>query len=190
MDSDDWFLEWTSFKSGDMESFRRIYEHFFDRLFQYGCKLTTDTEMVEDSIQELFLTLYTKKEHLSDTDHLELYLLKALKLTIYGKMRKEKRMAFRKENDDSFHLEFLIETDESETIEQEKIDLILRSLKELSPLSREIIYLKFYSDLTYQEIGKLLGMKPDSAKKQVYRIVSSLRFILKDAMSHLLVIFH
>jgi len=190
MDNDDWFHEWTSFKSGDMESFRRIYDHFFNRLFQYGCKMTTDTEMVEDSIQELFLALYTKKEHLSDTDHLEFYLLKALKLTIYGKMRKEKRIAFRKEDYDAFHLEFLIETDESGTIEQEKIDLILRSLKELSPLSREIIYLRFYSDLSYEEIGRILGIKADSAKKQVYRIVSSLRFILKDVMSQLLVIFH
>jgi RNA polymerase sigma factor (sigma-70 family) len=187
IDADNWFMEWASFKSGDMGSFQRIYDHFFDRLYQYGCKLTADTELVEDSIQELFLALYTKKAQLSDTDHLGFYLLKALKLTLYGKMRKEKRI-FRKQNDDGFRLQFVVETDESETIEQEKIDLILKSLEELSPRAREIIYLKFYGDLSYQEIGEMLGMKPDSAKKQVYRTVSSLRLMLKDVTPHLLVI--
>lgn len=172
-----------------MDSFRRIYDHFFDRLFQYGCKLTGNTELVEDSIQELFLTVYTNRDHLSDTDNVEFYLLKALKLTIYGKLRKEKRMIFRNEERDEFTLQFLIETEEPENIEQRKIELILKSLNELSPAAREIIYLKFYSDLDYRQIGSMLGIKPDSAKKQVYRIVSSLRLMLKDVMPHLLVIF-
>ncbi len=34
----------------------------------------------------------------------------------------------------------------------------------------------------------MLGMKPDSAKKQVYRTVSSLRLMLKDTTPYLLVI--
>jgi len=64
----------------------------------------------------------------------------------------------------------------------------LKSLEELSPQAREIIYLKFYGDLSYQEIGEMPGMKPDSAKKQVYRTVSSLRLMLKDTTPYLLVI--
>ncbi|MGV8090649.1 MAG: RNA polymerase sigma factor [Mangrovibacterium sp.] len=185
-----WSVQWRNFRKGDMDSFHHIYDHFFDRLFQYGCKIIDDTELVEDSIQELFLTLYTNRNHLSDTGNLEFYLLKALKLTVYGKLRKERRRIIKSDPLEEFNLEFLIETEETESIEQRKVELVLKSLKELSPAAREIIYLKFYSDLSYEEIGHMLGIKADSAKKQVYRIVSSLRVILKDVMSHLLVIFH
>jgi RNA polymerase sigma factor (sigma-70 family) len=186
----DWSLEWSQFKNGRQDSFQHIYDHFFDRLYQYGCKLTDSTELVEDCIQELFLTLYTNRNHLSDTVNVEFYLLKALKLTIYGKLRKEKHLIFKGDQLDEFKLEFLIETEEPELIKQHKIDSVLKSLNELSPAAREIIYLKFYSDLSYEEIGHMLGIKADSAKKQVYRIVSSLRVILKDVMSQLLVIFY
>ena len=184
----DWSIEWSRFKSGDKDAFQLIYGHFFDRLFQYGCKLTTNTELVEDCIQELFLKIYTNRNKLSDTDSVEFYLLKALKLTIYGKLRKEKRLVFNRGEGDGFKLEFLLETEEPDDIDQRKIELILKSLNELNPSAREIIYLKFYSGLDYQQIGDMLGIKPDSAKKQVYRVVSSLRAILKDFPLELLVI--
>ncbi|MCW0481825.1 RNA polymerase sigma factor [Gaoshiqia sediminis] len=181
----DWSVEWSRFKCGDMDSFRRIYDHFFDRLYRYGCKLTANTEMVEDSMQELFLSLYTRRENLSETVSVEFYLLKALKLIIYGKLRKEKKYVFSREEND-FKLEFLLETDEPEDLDQRRVELILKSLGELNPAAREIIYLKFYSDLDYRQIGEMLGIQPDSAKKQVYRVVSSLRALLKDTPLELL----
>ncbi|MGD9929224.1 MAG: RNA polymerase sigma factor [Mangrovibacterium sp.] len=184
----DWFVEWSRFKSGDMDSFRRIYDHFFDRLYRYGCKLTASTELVEDSIQELFLSLYTRRENLAETVSVEFYLLKALKLIIYGKLRKEKRLVFNRGDGDNFKLEFLLETDEPEDLDQCRVELIMKSLGELNPAAREIIYLKFYSDLDYRQIGEMLGIQPDSAKKQVYRIVSSLRVLLKDTPLELLYI--
>lgn len=181
----DWSLEWSCFKNGNRESFQKIYDHFFDRLFQYGCKLTSNTQLVEDCIQELFLTIYTNRNNLSDTDYVEFYLLKALKLTVYGKMRKEKRMPLQSWDKEEFNLEFLIETEEQDSIEQRKIELILKTINELGPAAREIIYLKFYTELDYQQIGTMLDIKPDSAKKQIYRIVSSIRSIIKDKVFEL-----
>jgi RNA polymerase sigma-70 factor (ECF subfamily) len=184
----DWSVEWSRFKSGDKDAFQLIYDHFFDRLFQYGCKLTGNTELVEDCIQELFLKIYTNRSKLSDTNSVEFYLLKAMKLTIYGILRKEKRLVFNSGEAYEFKLEFLLETEEPEDIDQRRIELILKSLNDLSPSAREIIYLKFYSGLDYQQIGNMLGIKPDSAKKQVYRIVSSLRTVLRDFPLELFVI--
>jgi RNA polymerase sigma factor (sigma-70 family) len=186
----DWSVEWSRFKSGDKDAFQLIYDHFFDRLFQYGCKLTGSTELVEDCIQELFLKIYTSRNKLSETKSVEFYLLKALKLTIYGKLRRERWLVSNRGEADEFKLEFLLETEEPEDIDQRRIELILKSLNDLNPSAREIIYLKFYGGLDYQQIGDMLGIKPDSAKKQVYRIVSSLRANLKDLPMELLVICH
>ncbi|WP_163712513.1 RNA polymerase sigma factor [Mangrovibacterium lignilyticum] len=175
-----WTNEWRQFKKGDHESFRRIYDFFYDRLFHYGTKITNDDELVEDCIQELFIKLYTHRENLSDTKQLEFYLLKSLKLTIYQKLRKKSRVEDLNLSLDAFNLELEIESEEHVGIENKRIQLVKDTVQELTPSAREILYLKFYSNLSYKEIGELLGIQPDSAKKQVYRIISRLKEILAD----------
>ena len=181
----DWSKEWSDFKEGDLNSFRHIYDFYFDRLYRYGSRLTTDIQLLEDSIQELFLTLFTNRKNLSDTDNVEFYLLKALKWTIYGNLRKEKFFASKNREIDDFHLEFLVDSEEPEAIDQEKIELIKQSFKSLKPEAKEILYLKFYQNLDYRQIGEILGIQPDSAKKQVYRIISSLKKILSNKLLEL-----
>lgn len=60
------------------------------------------------------------------------------------------------------------------------MEMVKSALAELSTAQREILYLKFYNNLSYSEIGDLLGVKPDSAKKQIYRIVERLRGSLSN----------
>ncbi|WP_372772576.1 RNA polymerase sigma factor [Mangrovibacterium sp.] len=175
-----WPIEWNQFKMGNQESFRKIYDFFFDRLYWYGSKISPDSELVEDCIQELFLKLYTNRENLSETDQLEFYLLKSLKLTIYQKLRYQNRLEELSQPLDSFNLELVVETDESEGCDTERIRMVKESILSLSPAAQEILYLKFYSNLGYKEIGKMMGVQPDSVKKQVYRTIGRLKEILAE----------
>jgi RNA polymerase sigma factor (sigma-70 family) len=49
----------------------------------------------------------------------------------------------------------------------------------MDPKKKQVLFLKFYSGLSYEEIGQLIGIHPDSAKKQVYRTITSLRGIVQ-----------
>ncbi len=176
---DDWAAEWLKFRKGDRAAFQRIYDFFFDRLYQYGHKLTHQSDLLEDCIQELFLTLYTNRENLSGSVSLEFYLLKALKLTIYGKLRKESRFLDIVEvSDFSFRSEFVAETEYGETLDDKRFEKVKEYLDTLNPKSREILYLKFYTNLDYQEIGEVMGIRSSSVKKQVYRIMSKMKNVL------------
>ncbi|MGE4586477.1 MAG: RNA polymerase sigma factor [Mangrovibacterium sp.] len=175
MTKEDWSDNWKKFKHGDTEAFRLIYDFFFDRLYHYGRKLTSQTDLLEDCIQELFLTLYTNRKNLSDTDQLEFYLLKALKHTIYGKLRQEQRMLrFREQAGMNFELEFLAETGPDREI-ADRLEPVRKYLETLTPRSRELLYLKFYTRLDYRQIGEMLGIQASSVKKQVYRIMSRMK---------------
>lgn len=178
--SDNWPNEWRSFKQGNQESFRKIYDYFFDRLYWYGMKIYADAELVEDSIQELFLKLYTNRENLSETGQLEFYLLKSLKLTIYQKLRYRNRLEDLSVPIDSFKMELAVDSEDAESDLNSRIEIMQKTIESLSPAAQEIIYLKFYSGLDYKQIGDLLGVQPDSAKKQVYRVVSRLKEVMTD----------
>lgn len=182
----DWLDTWAEFKKGDMEAFRQIYDAFLGNLYSYGSKLTTNTLIVEDSIQEMFLDMYTHRKNLSETDNLEYYLLKVLRRTIFHKLKKENRFQLLEDfKPEAFRLDFEIETNMPDDIQEEKINLIKESLLAMEPKNKEILYLKFYRGLSYNQIGELTGIKPDSAKKQVYRIVSKLREVLGNQLLEL-----
>ena len=179
--TNDWSVEWSNFRQGDRKAFQRIYDFFFDRLYQYGYSLMHQTDLLEDCIQELFLTLYTNRDHLSESVNLEFYLLKALKLTIYGKLRKENRfLDIAEVSDFSFHSEFMAESEPDENQADDQLGKVKEYLNALNPKSREILYLKFYTNMDYREIGEILGIQPSSVKKQVYRIVSKMKAVLAE----------
>lgn len=187
MKREDWAVVWTRFKEGDLNAFQMIYDGFFQNLYAYGSKLAPGQNVVDDCIQELFLELYTHRNNLKTPQNLEFYLLTALRRIIFHKIRKENR--FKNLEDDqlrSFLFELEKDDYENEDFKQAKIDVVKSALSELNTSQREMLYLKFYNDLSYAEIGELLGIRPDSAKKQVYRIIERLRSDLSSQIFNFL----
>lgn len=179
--SKDWTAIWTRFKEGDLNAFQVIYDGYLPKLYAYGAKLAPGFELLDDCIQELFLELYTHRKNLKTPDNLEFYLLKSIRRIIFHKIKKENRFINLEENlTKSFLFELEMDNYEDENFQQEKIEVVKKALAELNTSQREILYLKFYNNLSYIEIGELLGVRPDSAKKQVYRIVDRLRFNLSN----------
>ena len=65
----------TAFQSGDVSAFSTLYDMHINLLFNYGCKLTTDKELLKDCIHDVFVKLYTKKAELGIIDNFKSYLL-------------------------------------------------------------------------------------------------------------------
>jgi RNA polymerase sigma-70 factor (ECF subfamily) len=57
---------WRAFRSGDSEAYAQLYDAYFEVLYRYGKKITSDTFLVEDCIQDLFVALWRNRETLSD----------------------------------------------------------------------------------------------------------------------------
>lgn len=185
--SEDWQSVWMRFKQGDLNAFQDIYDGFLPKLYAYGTKLSPGFELLDDCIQELFLEIYTHRQNLKVPENLEFYLLKALRRILFHRIKKENRFINLEETGTrSFLMELELENYETEDFRQERIEVVKAALTELTTSQREILYLKFYSNLSYSEIGEMLGVRPDSAKKQVYRIVERLRSDLGSRILNLL----
>jgi RNA polymerase sigma-70 factor (ECF subfamily) len=168
---------WSRFKSGDRYAFEEICSEFIDDLFAYGIKISNNRELVKDSIQDLFIDLYRYKIDLKKPESMEFYLFKSLKRIILKKLKKNRKTESFEETDS---VEFDLTLDIEQRFIQLESDMVIRQkmqqvLNDLKPKSRELLFYKFNSNLSYEEIGKLTGLKPDSAKKQIYRIVKRLR---------------
>jgi RNA polymerase sigma factor (sigma-70 family) len=139
--------------------------------------MTHDKELIKDSIQDLFIDLYRYKINLRNPESFEYYLFKSLKRLINKKLKTKSRTRDFEDKDFlSFELIFNLEEDYIK-IETEKTKLLVLQeiLNELNENSRELLFYKFNSNLTYKEIGMLIGSKPDAVKKKIYRIIIGLR---------------
>jgi len=176
-DRDYWESTWISFKNGDRDSFERIYNEFVDVLFTYGIKICNDHELVKDAIQDLFVDLYRYNITLKNPEYLEFYLVKSLKRQIISRIKVNHKSEMLSEiSEYTFQMKFDLEEDyTSNETENLRIQSVKELLLTLDPPKREILFLKFNTGLNYLEIGQLLNLKPDTVKKQIYRLLGHLR---------------
>lgn len=182
---------WEKFKSGDKNATSHIYYQHVQLLYRYGMKFTTDSELVKDTIQELFFDLIKTRANLSATDNIRFYLMKAFRRRIIHELKKK---PYFKDTDESEYSSLLTITYsyEEELINQENLTrrehLVQKGLQELSPKQREILFYRFSCDFEYDQICEIMIMKYDSARKMVFRALKSLKENLQVNEFHLFVL--
>lgn len=170
------FEIWNLFRSGSDSAFNYIYQQYFGKLYNYGCQFTQDQSLVEDTIQDLFIELKLRCAHLSTTDKILPYLYSAFRRKmIRFRAKLSKFRAF--DSADSFPI--VASVDESIISDEEERENRLRlqnALNELPENYREIIYLFYYENLSYEEIRAIQGFTNiKSARNLLYKAVNSLR---------------
>lgn len=189
-DRSQWLGIWKRFRLGDRYAFSEIYKEFADVLFAYGSKITSDRELLKDCIQDLFYNLYRYNIQLHNPENLEFYLFRSLKNDIVRKIRNNFHEAsLTDEGMFQFDLKFQVEQDVYD-IESDELRIVAlrKILQTIDPQKRELLFLKFSTGLNYSEIGEIVGMNPDTVKKQVYRTLDSLRNKFSDKLLALLMI--
>jgi DNA-directed RNA polymerase specialized sigma24 family protein len=70
---------WAAFRSGDEKAFITLFDRFSPAMFNYGCKISAERELVKDAVQELFIDIWQSRKRLGDTDSIKFYLFKSLR---------------------------------------------------------------------------------------------------------------
>ena len=151
-------------------------------MFLFGNKFVADKELLEDAIQELFLELWQSKSQ-TPVYSVKAYLLKSLKYKLLKLIKaNEQQKTIRDPNDSYFewsHENFLIEQQEN----QEKRELILMAVAQLTNRQKEIIYLKYYQNLNYEEISDIMNINYQVARNLLYQSIKALKKILSNALT-------
>lgn len=168
---------WKDFKSGNKKAFSHIYKNYFNVLFNYGCKIINDENLVKDCIQDLFFELWESKK-LSDTDSIKFYLLKSIRNKILKKLNQQNKH-FDK-NGLSFNYDFnLVLSYETELINEqcsvEQKEGLLNCIKKLSKRQQEAIHLRYFDDFNYDEISSIMSINHQSVHNLIYKAIKILR---------------
>ena len=177
------YMEWNSFKAGDWNAYMQLYNTHFKALNNYGYKFTRDVSLIEDTVHDLFVNLWAKRTQLGDPVSVKNYLYKSLRNLLFRKIEKQQRFVNIDADEDypfNFEVSFdnVLIQDESEKALQKKIRDAVQSLP---ARQQEIVYLRFYEGLSYEEIADIMNLNISSTYKLLYKAIAKLQEKIKLA---------
>jgi RNA polymerase sigma factor (sigma-70 family) len=169
---------WQNFKQGDKKALSQIYYEHYSDLYTYGSKITKNTILVEDCIQDLFLVLWKSRERLGEVQSIKAYLFKSFRSKLFRVLKKHKTDALLPDFRTLMNMDFELSAEEM-MIDQQSVDEQTRNLQialnKLTNRQKEIMYLRFYKDLSYDEIAQIIPISYQSIRNSVHESVKMLR---------------
>lgn len=156
--------------SGNEEAFARIYETWYTELFRFVRGRVSRSEDAEDITQNVFIKLYTAIKEKRIT-----HLSKSFFFTIARQILIDhyRRKATHDIISDETVLEHGDVSDKElpygDTINIEKL------LTKLSEEERELIALRYWNDLSTEEIATVINKKPDAVRQALSRIIKKMK---------------
>ncbi len=183
---------WNQLRLGDKTAFERLVLIHYRPLYNYGLRLCSDAELIHDCIQELLLYLWEKREVLPETEYVRTYLLHALRNKVIRenlrlrKLRDVEELAFEQAFEPPI---------EAKIVETEQYDQMIRQLNavvnNLSRRQREVIYLRFYQNLSYEDIAGIMELSKQSVANLLHRSMKDIRTgLLPDHLFGLLLMYY
>ena len=173
-------LLWKSFLQGNKEALATIFLLFHDDLFRYGLKLAGNNDLVEDSLQDLFLQLWKNRQNLRQIDNLKPYLFKSFRNHIIDNIELQNPVIH---IEIDFEHPFEVTYSPEDFIIQQQVSeenqfKIAEALNNLSSRQREAIYLRYFEDLDFDMIAIIMDMNVQSVRNTLHRGLQSLRNIM------------
>jgi RNA polymerase sigma factor (sigma-70 family) len=167
---------WNSFKTGNELALSVLYRKYVQQLYAYGMHTAHSREMVTDCLQELFLRLWKNRDTIGNVKEARPYLFKSFRRLLINEITTRRKEYAPMPDENAFGF---IPSIESTLIDAESREEMLQQLRNcvqsLTRGQREVIYLKFFNDLSYQEISDITEIQVDSVYNLVSKTIDLLR---------------
>lgn len=166
---------WADYKSGDQNAFQLLFRKYYPTLYTYGFKMLPNAASVEDIIQEMFLELWGNKRLVAVTS-IKAYLFGILKYKILRQLNNGVTLIA--EDGNILETTFTIN---SETLivaqeeQEERVKKVTALLQNVSARQREIIYLRYYKNMSYEEISEVMKINYQASRNLLNQALKALR---------------
>jgi RNA polymerase sigma factor (sigma-70 family) len=166
---------WDLFRAGDEVAYTWLIKKYSKILFNYGFRICQDKDFLKDCIQDVFLELWKRRLKINPTQAVKWYLFKAVRLRIFREQSKWNRNETPDESY-AFLVEFNIESKMITDLETMELGTrIQQVLNGLPPRQREIMYLRFYENLDFENISQIMEISKQSVHNLLQKAYKNFR---------------
>jgi RNA polymerase sigma-70 factor (ECF subfamily) len=170
------FALYELFKKGDERAFEALYHRYSGVLFNHCVRLLSDWHHAEDVLVETFTKL--ARSNLRPDGSLKAWLYRVATNQCYKRLRKRQDVGFSEES---------FVPDEPDMTRQKIREIqVQKMLNQLSENHRVVVVLKFYDNMTYEEIADVLCCPLGTVKSRIHEGMKHLRRLMNGKMRDLL----
>lgn len=172
---------WNKIRNGDGQALVTLYKLLYQYLLNTGARFISDTSLLKDLVQELFMEIWEQRERLPEVQHVKAYMAKAYRNRLINTLKKAPHLAVVNEDDidqhisESPYLEKLLDYE----ADKERRARLNASLQQLTARQLELLEMRFYLQMDYEEMEAALGV----SRKTIYNIIFRALEILREQMN-------
>ncbi|PXX97778.1 RNA polymerase sigma-70 factor [Marinifilum breve] len=171
------------FRSGSQSAFKSLYDKYYEALFLFGQKYVTNSEVVEDLVQESFIKVWEKKSSFYHEAPLKAFLYKTVRNSCLNYLDHQK---VERNYEAQTKTDVLCEDYFLNNVIEEEVNRIIADTVGKLPESARAIYLLSLRGLKNAEIAEDLNISINTVKTQKQRASKFLKENLKDLFTMLM----
>lgn len=169
-------------KTGDQTAFTFLLDHYWNEVYHFILKRTENETDAEDIAIETFSKAFDKIQTYNPEFQFNTWLIAIAKNVHIDLVRKKK--SHLSTNYDQEHLQAYNIADtspsaEDDLISEQNLSRLLLFIKELKPTYQEVIQLRYFQEMSYQEIADKIGEPLNNIKVKLLRAKKLLAEIIK-----------
>lgn len=169
-----------SCQQGDRDAFRELFEMHKDRVYLIALHFTGNESTASDIVQQVFLKLLRDIGKFHFQAEFTTWLYRIVANACFDERRFWKRWVQYDSDAPEFDIVTTI-SPEANLANDEKIGEVMRAVNQLSPRLRMVVILKYVEELSYLEIGRILGCSMGTVASRLNRAHKA----LAERLSHL-----
>ena len=171
---------WLQLQGGNKSAFEQLYRQEVKVLINYGFRFTSDIQLIEDSVQDLFIELWQKHHRLSAVKSVRSYLMVSLRRKVARRLKRNIQTESPEEVQEE-QMEVSLAIDEKicqQELETEQLIQLQEALNQLSNRQKEVLYLKYQQGLDYEDICEIMDISYQSARNLTASALKRMKGIL------------
>ena len=171
----------------DQQAFAQLMERYKDAIYYMLLKMVNNNDDAEDLTIEAFGKAFNRLNQYTPSYAFSTWLFKIASNNCIDFLRKKKKNVMsidnritNKDGDEiMIDLKSDVMTPEQETIRDQKIQLMRSYVKKLKPRYETLVEMRYFKEMSYEEISSELGLPLGTVKAQLFRAREFLHNIMK-----------
>ncbi|MEZ7497193.1 sigma-70 family RNA polymerase sigma factor [Flavobacterium sp. Arc3] len=171
-------------KQGDQAAFTFLLNHYWNEVYGFMLKRVENETNAEDITIETFSKAFDKLATYNPEFQFNTWLISIAKNVHIDMLRKKKSSLFveitDQEDKKAYNIADTTPSKEDELITEQNLSQLLRYIKELKPHYQEVIQLRYFQEMSYQEIANAIDEPLSNVKIKLLRAKKLLAEIIRD----------
>ena len=173
---------------GDTNAFAVLVDRYKDLVYTLSIRMMKNREEAEEVAQDAFIKTYKSLDKFKGESKFSTWIYRVAYNTCLDRLKKNKRTQYTVTIDE--YTEHQVKTIDNalDKIEASEKKQTIQQCIELLPSDDNVLLtLYYFEELSLEEIGKIVGLKPNNVKVKLFRSRKKLATILKERLDNELI---